>query len=547
MTTNSMNSTPANANLPASVDFTGDSTASQEQLRILVVDDDDADRLAIRRYVLQTGGVARLDEAVSGAETLELMAETDFDCILLDYYLPSEDGLALLNAIHERAPRTSVVILTGRGDEELAVALMKAGAADYLPKASLTPARIASSLRHVLAVAREAAERRRAEAELRAQEARFRRALEIETVGVLFFTTDGQITATNDAFLRMAGYTREDVLANRVRWDELTPPEWVPRSLQAIEEYKATGRTTPYEKEYVRKDGTRWWGLIAATRLNDREGVGFVLDISERKRAEKELARLLTSEHAARQEAEAAVTARDEFVAVVSHDLRNPVTALQSQLQMLHRQVIKGKSITAQELSSRLEKMKATVTRVTAQIDELQDTALLQAGRPLELECRPTDLVMLVRQTVDRYQDMSPTHRLDFNATVPKLIGSWDAGRLARAVANLVSNAIKYSPSGGVITLTVSRDGEWGILSVEDHGIGIPAQDLDKVFERYQRASNVTQAISGTGLGLASARDILQRHGGSITVQSQEGAGAIFTVRLPGATEQPPGSDTPLW
>lgn len=122
----------------------------------------------------------------------------------------------------------------------------------------------------------------------RPREAPFRLALEIDTVGVLFFTTDGEITEANDAFLRMTGYSRDDLNAGLLRWDQLTPPEWLPASLRAVEEFKAFGRTTPYEKQYRRKDGTLLWGLFAAKRIAEREGVEFMVDISAHKRAEGE-------------------------------------------------------------------------------------------------------------------------------------------------------------------------------------------------------------------------------------------------------------------
>jgi PAS domain S-box-containing protein len=132
-------------------------------------------------------------------------------------------------------------------------------------------------------------ERKQADEKLRDSEERLRRAIEIETVGVNFFTTDGSITNANDAFLRMSGYSREDLAEGLVRWDEMTPPEWMPHSLKAIEEFESTGRTVPYEKEFVRKDGSRWWALFAARRLDEEEGVEFIIDITESKRAEEEL------------------------------------------------------------------------------------------------------------------------------------------------------------------------------------------------------------------------------------------------------------------
>jgi diguanylate cyclase (GGDEF)-like protein/PAS domain S-box-containing protein len=132
-------------------------------------------------------------------------------------------------------------------------------------------------------------ERIHAEEALRESENRFRRALQIDTVGVVFFDHDGRITEANDAFLRMSGFTREDAATGRLRCDQLTPPEWMPESLHAIEELKAKGRTTPYEKECFRKDGSRWWALFAAQQLSEKEAVEYVLDLSERKRMEQAL------------------------------------------------------------------------------------------------------------------------------------------------------------------------------------------------------------------------------------------------------------------
>jgi PAS domain S-box-containing protein len=144
---------------------------------------------------------------------------------------------------------------------------------------------------------------------LRDSEERFRRALEIETVGVIYFTVGGQITDANDAFLRNCGFSRQDVAAGLVRWDELTPPEWAPHSERAVAEFIATGKTTPYEKEYFRKDGSRWWALFAATRISEHEGVEFVLDITERKRAER---------------------AKEVLIAELHHRTRNILAVVQS-------------------------------------------------------------------------------------------------------------------------------------------------------------------------------------------------------------------------
>ncbi|MBV9490796.1 MAG: PAS domain S-box protein, partial [Verrucomicrobia bacterium] len=169
------------------------------------------------------------------------------------------------------------------------------------------------------ALSREVEERVRTEGALRRSEKRLRRVTEIDAVGIIFFQADGRVTDANEAFLRMSGYGREDLAQGRVRWDVMTPPEWMPRSRQAVAELEATGRTTPYQKQYVRKDGTRWWGLFAAARISPGEAVEYVLDVSEQRRGEE---RLRQSEERWRLIVE---SARD--FAIITLDAQNRITS----------------------------------------------------------------------------------------------------------------------------------------------------------------------------------------------------------------------------
>ncbi|HEX2167523.1 MAG TPA: response regulator, partial [Longimicrobiales bacterium] len=150
-----------------------------DELHLLAVDDEATDLLAVRRALRDSGNSSTMDEVMSAAEALERVAGTAYDCIFLDYYIPGVEGLALVEQIRQCAVGSPpIVIFTGRGDEEVAVELMKAGVADYLPKGSLTPERLASSLRHALEIKRAESARRAAEAELSESRQRLRAALD---------------------------------------------------------------------------------------------------------------------------------------------------------------------------------------------------------------------------------------------------------------------------------------------------------------------------------------------------------------------------------
>jgi signal transduction histidine kinase len=246
-------------------------------------------------------------------------------------------------------------------------------------------------------------------------------------------------------------------------------------------------------------------------------------------------ARVATQAKAARARAtaEAAVKERDEFVALVVHDLRHPLANLNWHIEAFRSRVAHGENLSADQVLDLLTAIDASGKTLSAQIDELRDATHLQAGRPLDLRLRPTDLVELARAVVQQHEDASERFQFRFETAVATLTSEWDAARLERVVENLLSNAQKYSPNGGAITVRVARDGDLGVLSVEDHGLGIPAVDLPRIFEPYSRGSNVTGQIAGSGLGLAGARGIVEQHGGMIAVTSTEGEGSTFAIRLP--------------
>jgi signal transduction histidine kinase len=262
--------------------------------------------------------------------------------------------------------------------------------------------------------------------------------------------------------------------------------------------------------------------LIAAQRL---------------KRVEDERRHLLIDERRARAEAEAAVRARDDVLAAVSHDLRNPLTAIHALGQLLHARLARLEpDVQAAPLMHVADRIVESAIRMNTWIDDLTAATRSRAGQPVTHNPESLDLVDLVQSAVDDHQATTGRHQIGLRAKQASLMGMWDKPQLRRALDNLLSNAIKYSPGGGAITVTLEKRpapaGSSVVLRVRDRGVGIPAGDLAHVFGRYHRASNVGR-IGGLGIGLAGARQIFEQHGGTVTVKSREGTHTTFTVRLP--------------
>jgi len=226
---------------------------------------------------------------------------------------------------------------------------------------------------------------------------------------------------------------------------------------------------------------------------------------------------------------------KDEFLAAISHDLKTPATIIKGNANLLQRAVARGDEGSAQ-IAEGLEVIDESTAQLVRLVDELLDLTRLRMGHELELDVGPADLVRIVRRLATEYQKISPRHSISLETGTPRVVGDWDEARIERIVSNLISNAVKYSPKGGEITLEVRQEEvgqqEWAILVVRDTGIGIPPAEVGRVFEPYYRASNTAGTVSGSGIGLAGTRHIVEQHGGHIAVQSEVGD-TTFTVRLP--------------
>lgn len=260
-------------------------------------------------------------------------------------------------------------------------------------------------------------------------------------------------------------------------------------------------------------------------------------DVTAHRRAEVEHLELIR-EQTARTESEAALQTRSQIVSGISHDLRSPLATIKATSALVQRRLRRSDQGIDDRVLEGLARIEAMAGRMTGLLEELVEVTHLQMGQQLDLERRPVDLVDLVRLIADEQQAALRTELIQVETTLPALIGQWDPVRIERAITNLVTNAIKYSPHDTPIVMQVRSETdaagvEWAIVSVADRGIGIPEADLPRVFDWFYRAANAIGQGSGTGVGLASSRVIIEQHGGTIDAASREGEGSTFTIRLP--------------
>lgn len=368
------------------------------------------------------------------------------------------------------------------------------------------------------------AEREKAIAELRDSEARFRRLVEFNMIGIMLADTNGKIIEANDALLNIIGYTREDLLLDKIRWDELTPPEYRYVDEQAIEQMRITKVCPPFEKEYIRKDGSRIHVLLGTMLLDNSQTdcVCFVLDITERKLAEAEIRKALEQEKELNE-------LKSSFVSMVSHEFRNPLNAISTSAQLLERYSDKWSQ--AQQANF-FQQIKASVSRMTVLLDDVLIIGRSEAGK-LKFNPAPLNLPKLCRNLVEEIK-LSTGNNCNIKfvvhgqCTTPQI----DESLLRYIFTNLLSNAIKYSPAGSRVDFELSCQDEAAIFQIRDEGIGIPKEDQAQLFQSFHRAKNVGN-IPGTGLGLTIVKQCVDLHGGAIAVTSEVGVGTTFTVTLP--------------
>ncbi|MEO7911799.1 MAG: HAMP domain-containing sensor histidine kinase, partial [Roseiflexaceae bacterium] len=230
-------------------------------------------------------------------------------------------------------------------------------------------------------------------------------------------------------------------------------------------------------------------------------------------------------------EAQAAIREREAFLLVASHEVKNPLTALLGHAQVLQRKLTR-RADSARELED-ITTIIDQSKRIDRLLSELLDASQV-TGAQFRIDPIPLDLGSLLRRVVAQAQPSAPNHCISISEQATMLAIAGDANRLEQVFQNLISNAIKYSPAGGAITVAIAKQDARARITVRDEGLGIPAAALPHVFKRFYRvAGTSTQQIAGSGIGLYVVREIVTGHGGTVEASSIEGGGSTFTVYLP--------------
>jgi signal transduction histidine kinase len=304
----------------------------------------------------------------------------------------------------------------------------------------------------------------------------------------------------------------------------MTPPEHVAVSERQMESFAATGRIGPYEKEYFRKDGSRSWMVFAGAALGDGTVVEYCIDVSDRKRAEEQL--------------KEANRRKDEFLAMLAHELRNPLAPLRNALQILALRG--GEPGVVDQVREMMERQVGHLGRL---VDDLLDVSRVTTGK-FQLRKERLDVARLVRQAAADHAATYEAKGVALAVTGPE-VPAWasaDQTRLAQILDNLLANALKFTARGGEVFVSVSPDaGGRALVAVRDTGAGIEPEMLARLFEPFSQADRtLDRSAGGLGLGLAIVKGLAELHGGSVRADSPGlGRGATFTITLPAYAEPP--------
>ena len=374
--------------------------------------------------------------------------------------------------------------------------------------------------------------------DLAERESRIRRLVDANIIGIFIWELEGQILEANDAFLTMVGYDREDLVAGRLNWTDLTPPEWRDRDeRQWIPELKMSGTLQPFEKEYFRKDGSRVPVLIGVATFEEtgNHGVAFVLDLTERKRTQDALNRA-----GAELARVSRVTALSALTASIAHEVNQPLSGIVTNASTCLRML----DATPPDIDGARETARRTIRDANRASDVITRLRALFSKREFTLES--LDLNEAAREVValssNDLQRNGIILQSELAADLPVVTG--DRIQLQQVILNLLRNAsdamadVQDRPRQLLIKTEREEHGDHVRLTVRDAGVGLSPQSLGSLFDAFH-----TTKSGGMGIGLFVSRSIIERHNGRLWAEPNHGApGATFSFSIPRGAEH--GRDT---
>jgi len=489
--------------------------------RILLVEDnpDDAELLV---FELRRAGVAPVWQRVESRAEFQAALESPDgppDIVLADYSLPQFNALEALHILRCGAYDIPAIVVSGTMSEEACVDALRHGAVDYLLKDRLS--RLGSAVEHALSQQKFAAEQRRAEDT-------FRAAFDHAPVGMTVTDLAGTVLQVNQELSRMTGLQPADSLFDMICADDR--PHVTDRMRRLI-----AGEADKVGKELrlCRAGGGLLWGQYSASLINGAHHVvHHIADITDRRRAEEALQRQATLLARTNSELQELDRLKSEFVATVSHELRTPLTSIRGYTEILADSDATALGATERKIVGIIDR---NGRRLLDLIEDLLTFSQIESGT-LTLAAGPVKIRQLIEAACEavrpEVEQAGLTMVLDIDEHIPVVQG--DSEQLERVVLNLLTNAVKFSDPGGMITLTGrERDGEV-VVWIRDTGVGIPQHEQGMLFNRFYRTAHAQQrAIKGSGLGLAISKAIVEAHGGWITLESAEGAGTTVGFAVP--------------
>lgn len=369
--------------------------------------------------------------------------------------------------------------------------------------------------------------------ELAEREARIRRLVDANIIGIFVWDLEGRIIDANDAFLRIVGYDRNDLIADRLRWRDLTPTEWRDADDRRVAELDATGTAHPYEKEYLQKSGGRVPVLVGAATLGEphEQGVAFVIDLTERKRAEEEMRESerrytemqMELVHANR------VATMGHLSASIAHEVNQPIGATLNNASAALRWLSKEPADleNARQALNRIFANGNRLSEIVARMRALFQKAPLRS-EDVDINAAILEVIALTRGEAMKNGISVQSHLVD---GLPLIQG--DRVQVQQVIMNLIINAIEAMNSVceemRELVITTSKSEPDGVLvEVQDSGPGLSSVDLERVFEAFN-----TTKPSGLGIGLSICRTIVEAHGGRLWAAAADPPGAIFRFTLP--------------